>query len=156
MHLPKGNVILGISVLLLSLFVSGFAAAEDKPDAMPEVLKPWQGVWDVTHSVAVNGSEFVVAERLGLGGKDVVAVVKGNQLFVADKLFATLTTDFSESNLDVEQKVLYQQKAVMFTLVNGKGITCVYQVIDGDIVIRHPDTSGNVSWRSSFILQRHK
>jgi hypothetical protein len=75
----------------------------------------------VLNKGGTNGSEFIIAEQLGLAGKQVVAVVRGNQMFVGDMLIATLTTDFSDSNLDVEKKVR-GRKPVMFTLANGKGI----------------------------------
>ena len=144
------------SIFFFLLLVPGFIGAEDKPEKLPEILKPWQGSWDVTHSTAVSWTEFVVAERLGLGGKEVVVTVKGNQLFVGDKLIATLTTDFSDSTLDVEKKVQFSRKPVMFTLVNGKGIRCSYEFIEDQIAIRHPYTSGHMSTVSSFLLKLHK
>lgn len=139
--------------MLLAPCVAGSA---DKPDNQPDFLKPWQGSWDLTHSSSVGGNDFVVAERIGLGGKDVLAMVKGNQVFVGEKLMSTLTTDFSDSNLDVEKKILHDRKPVMFTLPNGKCVMCAYEFIEDYIVIQYPHTSGNVSWKSKVVLKRHK
>jgi hypothetical protein len=130
-------------------------AVQGKPSALPELLKPWQGSWDVLNKGGTNGSEFIIAEQLGLAGKQVVAVVRGNQMFVGDMLIATLTTDFSDSNLDVEKKVR-GRKPVMFTLANGKGIMGAFELQDGLINIVHPYMSGNVSFRSSLLLTRSK
>ena len=127
-----------------------------RPTDPEKPLEAWQGVWDVTDEGASSGIDFVVYKELGLPGKTARATIRGNQLFVEDKLIATLTTDFTQSNLKVEDEVRVGRSPVLFTLPNGKGIMCAAST-GGDLIgIVSPHGMGNVGSGSRFYLKRFK
>ena len=124
--------------------------------APPELLEAWQGIWDVTDQGGSSGVDFVIYRELGFPGKTTRATIRGNQLLVEDKLIATLTTDFSQSNLKVQQEVRAGRSPILFTLPSGKGIMCAAKTDDEFISVVNPHGMGNVGSGSRFFLKRFK
>lgn len=143
--------------LCILLIAQGVAYADDQPATTSESLKAWQGTWNVIDQGASAAVTFVLSDQLGIGGTGVRATIRGNQLFVDDKLVATLTTDFSQSNLEVEKQVWHLRKPVLLTLPNGTGIMCAAEISDaGYFELVHPHTMGRIGAGSRITLQRPK
>jgi hypothetical protein len=142
-------------VVCLLLFAQRAVVAEEQPPEPPKSLKTWQGTWNVLDSQASAGIEFVIGDKLGLA-KDAKATLRGNQLFVDNKLVATLTTDFSQSHLGVEKQVRVGRVPILFTLPDGMGILCAAEFRESGIEIVHPHAMGNVGAGSRLYLQQSK
>ena len=140
--------------LLLAVQLS--TTADEPTSASPDVLKDWQGHWEVLDSQASSGITFILGVQLGIAHKGTKVTVKGNQLFSADKLIATLTTDFSDTELEVEKKVWISRKPVLITLPDGKGILCAYESGVGDMEVVHPHNMGRIGAGSRLTLQRQR
>jgi hypothetical protein len=109
-------------------------------------LKELAGQWVVLKSDPGSGEKVVPAELLGLTAKGTEVIVKGNELSSGGKVIATLTTDFSDSGLDLDKTVHVSRRPVLVTLPSGKGLLCAYESHGNKgFTLCYPHNMGRVS-----------
>lgn len=112
----------------LMFLLSWLSQSETPAPKHADRIKELQGQCVTISSDLASGEEKVVpAELLGLTEKGTEVVVNGNELISGGKVLATLTTDFSDSGLDLDKTVHITRRPVLVTLPSGKGLLCAYE-----------------------------
>ena len=118
------------------------------PPALPNPsarLDELVGPWQVLGTSATSEQKVIPAELLGLTEKGTDVVIKGNELTAGGKLLATLTTDFTDTGLDLDKTVLFGRRPVLITLPSGRGLLCAYDTMHGGLTLYYPHTMGRVT-----------
>jgi hypothetical protein len=117
---------------------SGVTSPEDR-------LEELQGVFEVVQTDVAGTQPIVPAEVLGLTMGDEVTI-NGNELKSGEEVLATLTTDFSDTGLNLDAAVHVTRRPVLLTLPNGKGLLCAYESHPGhEFVLVHPHTMRGIT-----------
>ncbi len=145
-----GVMILGLSIVVLT----GMTPASGQQSDEPQSLKELAGAWEVVSADGSAGQNVIFPAESGLSEKGNRLTIRGNALVWQDKIVATLTTDFSATGLGVEKQVWTTRQPILFTLPDGKGILCAYEVRSGALTIVYPHTLGRVGAGTWLTLKR--
>ena len=119
------------------------------PDPANE-LKSLQGAWEVRDAQASSGVTFVLPAKTGMSKKGDQITIRGNEVLSGGKVTATITLDFSATDLKPERDVSVRRRPLLLTLPDGTRILLAFRIDDGQIEMVHPHTIGNVG-RGSFL-----
>jgi hypothetical protein len=136
------------------LYILVFGQGQPPASGLAAGLKGLEGQWEVHDAQACYGVKFALPAETGLTQKGARVAIRGNQLLSDGKFVATLTLDFSASDLKLDEQVKYGRRPIMLTLPDGKGILCAFKMDGSGIEMVHPHTMGRVGVGNFLYLKR--